>query len=258
MRILWVKPGGLWPLNTGGRLRSFHLLAELSRRHRVTVLTTHAAADDPQGLRSHLPDCERVESVPYTLPKVGTSRFVLAVACSWLSRYPADLWRWRLPQLRAEVRRLLGEGFDLCVADFLVAMPNLPRATVPPVLLFEHNVEHMIWRRLHDVETHPVRRLLLALETRKMQRYEAWACSRAQLTVAVSAADRDTLVAGSPGALVRVAPTGFRRDSSSPGRWTGIRTRMPCSTSWRRSCPGSAARFRAYRWRWSAGIPRSA
>jgi hypothetical protein len=27
--FLWVKVGGLWPLTTGGRLRSFHMLAEI-------------------------------------------------------------------------------------------------------------------------------------------------------------------------------------------------------------------------------------
>ena len=36
MRILWVKVGGLWPLNAGGRLRSFHIIAELSRLRRMS------------------------------------------------------------------------------------------------------------------------------------------------------------------------------------------------------------------------------
>ena len=36
MRILWVKMGGLWPANTGGRVRSLQIISELSRRHRVT------------------------------------------------------------------------------------------------------------------------------------------------------------------------------------------------------------------------------
>src|SRR5690606_32952276 len=29
LRILWVKVGGLWPANTGGRLRSYHIISEL-------------------------------------------------------------------------------------------------------------------------------------------------------------------------------------------------------------------------------------
>ncbi len=57
MNLLWVKVGGLWPVTTGGRLRSFHILSELSRRHRVTLLTTHGPGDDPDGLAAALPSC---------------------------------------------------------------------------------------------------------------------------------------------------------------------------------------------------------
>jgi glycosyltransferase involved in cell wall biosynthesis len=193
-----------------------HLIGELSRRHRVTVLTTHGPADDPSGLASHLAGCERVESIAYSLPKVGTVPFALTVARSWLSRYPADLWRWRPAQLRARVRRRLAEGPDLCVADFLVAMPNIPRAGFSPVLLFEHNVEHMIWRRLQTIETRAARRLLLAIEARKMRHYEAWACARAKLTVAVSEADQAALAADAPGATIRAIPTGVDTSFFTP------------------------------------------
>ena len=136
LRILWVKVGGLWPPNTGGRLRTLHMIAELSQRHRVSLITTGHPADDSTNLRGRLPACERIDVVPYALPKQGTARFALAVARSWASPYPADLWRWRVPAVRARIRERLMEGVDLCVADFLVAMPNLPARTPMPVVLF--------------------------------------------------------------------------------------------------------------------------
>ena len=208
LRILWVKVGGLWPPNTGGRLRSLHMIAELSQRHRVSLLTTRHPDNDSAGLTARLPRCERIDAIPYTLPKQGTARFALAVARSWASPYPADLWRWRIPAVRARIREHLEEGVDLCVADFLVAMPNLPRRTSTPVVLFEHNVEYMIWKRLHEVEKRPGRRALLGLEWRKMRYYEARACARAGLTVAVSEADRALLTANAPGSDIRAIGTG--------------------------------------------------
>ena len=208
LQILWVKVGGLWPPTTGGRLRSLHMIAELSQRHRVSLLTTRHPADEPASLRTRLPACERVESLPYTLPKQGSARFALAVARSWASPYPADLWRWRIPAVRARIRERMKEGVDLCVADFLVAMANLPTRTSAPIVLFEHNVEYMIWKRLHEVEKRPWRRALLALEWRKMQQYEAKACARADLTVAVSEADRALLADNAPGADIRAIGTG--------------------------------------------------
>jgi len=137
LQILWVKVGGLWPPTTGGRLRSLHMLDELSRRHRVRLVTTYPPGDDPAGLVSRLPACDRIDSIPYALPKQGTMRFAGDVAGSWASPYPADLWRWRIPAVRARIREHLAEGVDLCVADFLVAMPNLPTPVGVPVVLFE-------------------------------------------------------------------------------------------------------------------------
>jgi glycosyltransferase involved in cell wall biosynthesis len=208
LRILWVKIGGLWPLNMGGRLRSFHTITELARRHRVTVLTTHGPAEDPDGLAHQLEHCERVLSVPFAIPKAGTRRFATALARSWLSPYPADLWKCRVPALRARVHEALAAGVDVCVADFLVAMPNVPRTTRVPTVLFEHNVEYMIWKRLHEVERRAWRRALLAIEWRKMRRYEARACRQARLAIAVSEADRALLAAGAPDADIRAIPTG--------------------------------------------------
>jgi glycosyltransferase involved in cell wall biosynthesis len=208
MRILWVKVGGLWPLNMGGRLRSFHTIAELGRRHRVTVLTTHGPAEDPVGLVANLKGCDLVISIPFAIPKSGTPAFASALARSWFSRYPVDLWKCQVPELQSEVRKALADGVDVCVADFLVAVPNVPWPSSVPTILFEHNVEYMIWKRLHDVEPSPWRRALLALEWRKMKRYEGQACRRATLTLAVSDVDRQLLAAGAPGADIRAISTG--------------------------------------------------
>ena len=64
MRILWVKLGALWPLNTGGRIRTFNILQELSRQHRVTLLTTHAPDEDAGESARRLSFCEEVVSLP--------------------------------------------------------------------------------------------------------------------------------------------------------------------------------------------------
>lgn len=227
MRIAWVKVGGLWPLETGGRLRSFHLLAQISRRHRVCLLTTHEPGDDAAGLAAALPDVEDVWSAVHRSVKSRTPAFASAVARSWLSRLPLDLWRWRVPALAAELRRRLAAGeVDCCVADFLSAAPNVPGlvaggapplgTAAPPVVLFEHNAEHVIWRRLAALERRPWRQVPLEIEWRKLRRAEAQACERAAATIAVSDVDRGVLCDAAPAARVAVIPTGVDTDFFSP------------------------------------------
>jgi sugar transferase (PEP-CTERM/EpsH1 system associated) len=215
VRLIWVKVGGLWPVNTGGRIRSFHMLRELSRRHQVTLLTTHAPPENPGALAAALPGCD-VVSVPWALAKRGSARFALTLVRSWLSALPVDLYKARVPALgRALARRLERGGIDLVVADFLLAAPNVGRAA-PPTVLFAHNVEHVIWQRMRDIERRGWRRALLALESRKMRRYEARACERARLTIAVSDADCRLLAAAAPRARVRAVPTGVDVDYFAP------------------------------------------
>src|SRR4051812_25052282 len=139
MRILWVKMGGLWPSTTGGRVRSLRTIAELAQRHEVTVITTHGAGDDPEGLARRLSDCQRVISIPYVPPKRGSAAFPAAVAQSWFSRLPVDLHKWQVPEVRRQIEQLVHDrAIDLIVTDFLFASVNVPAGVVPTVL-FEHN-----------------------------------------------------------------------------------------------------------------------
>jgi sugar transferase (PEP-CTERM/EpsH1 system associated) len=217
MRILWVKMGGLWPLNTGGRLRSFHILSELSCRHPVTLLTTHEPGEDPAEWAARLPHGVKVLSVPYRIPKFGTARFGLALLRSHLSRLPVDLMKFRVPAVYQEVRRLFAaREVDLCVADFLSATVVIPLDGPIPVVFFAHNVEYKIWERLARIETGTFRRLLLENEWRKMRRCEARVCRRAGLTVAVSDVDRAIFSELAPAAGVSTIPTGVDTDYFSP------------------------------------------
>ena len=208
MKILWVKIGGLWPLHVGGRLRSYHILSELSQRHEVTVLTTHGLTDDPNALRRALPHCAAVSSFPYSAPKAGTARFGAALVRSWFSALPVDLFKWRVPALRAEAERIIASGaVDICIADFLHAAANIPFGRVPTVL-FEHNVESIIWKRLADHERRFWRRALLQHEYRKMWNGEQNACARAEMVIAVSSGDRRSLADAAPNARTRAISTG--------------------------------------------------
>lgn len=217
MKILWVKIGGLWPANTGGRIRSFHIISELSRRHRVTVLTTHTPGENCEELRKQLSGCERVESYPAVPPKVNSAGFVMALVRSWFSRLPVDLWKSQVPALREEVSGLLERGeFDVCIADFLVAVPNVPLRSNVPIVYFSHNVEYMIWKRLCENETSLLRRMLLKIEWLKLKHYEEMVCRKTSLTIAVSAEDRNLLAANVPEADICAISTGVDIDYFKP------------------------------------------
>jgi glycosyltransferase involved in cell wall biosynthesis len=207
------------------------LLRELSRRHRVVVVTTDGADGDPDGLDAFLAGCEQRISIPFAAPKRGSARFLATLARSWGSRLPVDLWKWRCGALRRHLQRLLAvERFDVVVGDFLAALPNIPARRVP-LVYFAHNVEHLIWKRLADVEPRASRRALLDIEWRKMRRAEARACREARLTIAVSDDDARRLRALAPGARVAAMPTGVDVEYFRPAPAADVPDRLVFSGS---------------------------
>lgn len=226
MRILWVRTGGLLPLTSGGQIRSFHTIRELSEHHSVSVLTTHVPGlEEPGMAAAALPHCASARSIPHTpkpdwrtlvWPQRPTLENAAGIARSWPSALPVELWRWRVPALREAVRAALASGrFDACVADSLAAVPSVPAQNPVPVVLYEHNVEHLIWKRLAQ-SVAAWRRPALELEWRKLRRYERRACASATLTIAVSEHDRGTLASLAPSARVRAIATGVDLDYFAP------------------------------------------
>jgi glycosyltransferase involved in cell wall biosynthesis len=96
--------------------------------------------------------------------------------------------RKRSPELQATVRDLLARHrFDSLVCDFLTPSINLP--DLHRWVLFQHNVETMIFRRYAENAADPLRRWYLGMQARRLFQYEQQVCRTVRHVVAVSAAD---------------------------------------------------------------------
>jgi glycosyltransferase involved in cell wall biosynthesis len=205
MRILWVKAGKLLPVDTGGKIRSYNLLRQLALRNDLTLLSYYGEAHDPEydaEIRRLFPGAETIYTgVP------GASAF--HYARHGLSRTPYAVAKFTSPSVRERVAGLLAGGrLDVAVCDFLSASANFPRAFRTPSVLFQHNVESVLWRRQAAHEPNPIKRLAFAVEAWKMARYERATVARFPHVVAVSDRDRDEMAAMTDPSRISVVPTG--------------------------------------------------
>jgi sugar transferase (PEP-CTERM/EpsH1 system associated) len=199
MRILWLKSDLLLPLDKGGRLRTWHLMRHLARRHDITYLSfAEGVADGMQEVAG------RVVTVPRSDPAKGTLRFYADAALHLIDLLPYAVGKYRSRQFARTLRELLiSERYDLVVCDFLFPSVNLPRTLPCPAVIFTHNVEAEIWRR--HAETKPgLARLLYRTQYARMLRYEGRALARFDGVLVVSDADRRT--------FARLYPDAIRRD----------------------------------------------
>lgn len=216
MRILWVKAGGLVPLDTGGKIRSYHLLKELARRHEVTFFTFYAA--HPNDQHDELEQIfHRVVRYPQPLPPQNSWRNYLRYARSWLSGRPYALGRYGGPQVAARLRELLAsESYDVLVCDFVFAAGVISWDWPGPKIFFAHNVEALIWRRHFELARNPLWKALCWREYRAMARAERHYLARADHALAVSGVDRSYFSEFIDPAKISVIPTGVDVDYFRP------------------------------------------
>jgi glycosyltransferase involved in cell wall biosynthesis len=208
VRILWVKAGKILPVETGGRIRSYNILRHLAARHDVRFLSYYPGERD-EAYEHELPThFSGADAFPAGAPE-GPIAQILHFARHLPSRAPYSVAKFTDPAVRRRVREIVEQKWpDVVVCDFLAPSLNFPRRLPLPGVLFQHNVEHMIWVRQARHERNPVKRAVYALEAAKMRRYETAALGRFQHVVAVSDNDRSLMQAMDASTPITVVPTG--------------------------------------------------
>ncbi len=192
MHILWIKTELLHPVDKGGRIRTYQMLRALAREHEISYLTLDDGTAASDAVAKAGEYCARVEAVPFAPPAKGSLGFYGALLANLASSLPYAVARYEVPALRARLRALCAaHKVDVVVCDFLAPSINVPSDLGVPVLLFQHNVEAMIWERHARVATHPLKKAYMTEQWRRMKRFEASECQRVSRVVAVSPQDAD-------------------------------------------------------------------
>lgn len=218
MDILFLTPQLPFPPRQGTTIRNYHLIAELSRRHTIDLLTFLAPTD------RLLPDnplhrlCRTVETAPQ--PERTLQRRALDQA---QTLRPDMGLRLETPAMHELVARKLREHrYDIvqCEGIELAQYGRRALAMGPdrPKLVFDnHNCEYLLQKRNALTDLRQPRRWVAAayslVQWQKLRHYEAAICRQADAVVAVSQADRDALQQLAPDVAVTVVENGIDLDA---------------------------------------------
>src|SRR6185295_17947811 len=145
MKFLWVKTDFLHPTTRGGQIRTLELLRCLHRRHEIHYIAFNDT-NEPEGLERANEYSSKAYPIDYQLVDKGSPAFLVELAVGLFSKMPVTIRRCRSAKMSAQVERLIQqEHFDCIVCDFLSPAPNFP--DLSSCVLFQHNVEAVIWKR---------------------------------------------------------------------------------------------------------------
>jgi polysaccharide biosynthesis protein PslH len=209
MKILWVKPGKLLPLDTGGKLRTYNILRQLDSGHELTYLSYYGGARDEQYERDivdHLPGTVSMHTAaPDTTPAERYLDYVRRLP----SRAPYAVSKFTAREVRQTVSEWIQQQkFDVAVCDFLSSALNFPDHLATPSALFQHNVETVLWKRKAEFEVKAADRIVSKIEYAKMLRFEPAQVRRFHHVIAVSEADRQAMSGMVDPSHISVVPTG--------------------------------------------------
>ena len=200
-----------WPLNTGGHLRTFHLLRALAQRFRVRLVSPILAGQES--------NVESLRQMGIAICPVKTGprvamREAMRAALAAIRREPYVLYRRHdRASVRSELQRQMAiEPADILYLDHLDSFVYAGLRGQVPTLIDLHNVYSTLAKRVATEQHAPWKRFYLHREAKLLERMERRAADLADQLFTVSEDER-THFAGLGACNVEVVPNGVDCDA---------------------------------------------
>jgi sugar transferase (PEP-CTERM/EpsH1 system associated) len=218
VKILWLKSELLHPVDKGGKIRTYQMLKHLKRDHKITYLALASPADAPESFERASEYCHKLVTVRWHERKKFSPRFYLDLGLNLVSPLPYALQKYRSSAMREAIGREINKDqYTVVVCDFLAPSVNFKWRGGVPSVLFQHNVESMIWQRHYETQTDKLKKAFFHNQWQKMLAYERTACRSFDAVIAVSEVDRDMMRDQFGIRAVYDVPTGVDTDYFRPG-----------------------------------------
>jgi sugar transferase (PEP-CTERM/EpsH1 system associated) len=217
VRILYLSHRLPYPPDKGEKIRAYHQILHLARRHEIHVVAfaeERRELEQAEGLRRH---CASVEVVHRS--RSAAERAALAAL---LSRRSLSVAAFDSRELRRLVEaRQRSDPPDVILVYTAAMAPYAEDAGVPRLVDFV-DVDSEKWK-LYAMRHRPPRSLIYAIEARRLAAFEDRVCREFEHSASVSEMERQILAARVPGLRHTVIPMGVDLDYFRPRADAGTR-----------------------------------
>lgn len=208
MKILMLTPYLPYPPSSGGQIRSYNLLRELSKEHEITLFSLIKHEYERAYIDKIRPYCREIKvfkraEKPWTLRNILNTGFNL---------HPFVVIRNFSGEEKEAVRQVLSkEKFDIIHAETFYVSPHIPKTDIP-IVLVEQTIEYEVYNHYVRHYRVPVLKPLLFIDVVKIKFWEVYYWKKARRVVAVSENDAKVMKSQVPGLHVTVVPNGVGED----------------------------------------------
>lgn len=208
MKILMLTPYLPYPPTSGGQIRSYNLIKQLSKDHEITLCSLIKFDSEEKYVDKLKPFCKKIHvfkraKKPWTLSNIFGTGF---------SAFPFLVVRNFSMEQKRELKKILSsEKFDLIHAETFYVSPHIPKTDIP-IVLVDQTIEYQVYRHYVNNFRIPLLRPLLMLDVLKIRHWETYFWKKAARVIAVSERDAKEMKQLVKGLKVTVIPNGVGED----------------------------------------------
>lgn len=193
-----------FPDSSGGQIRSYNLIKDLSKKHEITLFSLIKDDSEKHFVSELEKYCKKVmvfkrSRSPWTLRNILLTGF---------GPYPFLVIRNLSPKERSAVNDEINKyHYDLIHAETFYVMPHIPKTNIP-ILLVEQTIEYLVYKHYVQSLENPFLRWLFSVDVAKLRFWETSFWKKADGVVAVSEADKVEMLNLAPNLSVDLVPNG--------------------------------------------------
>lgn len=173
-----------FPLHSGGHIRLYNLIKNLSSQNEITLICEKRASQTKDDLAQVEKICKKVITVDRK--KQWSMQNILKTA---LSQNPFLVVGHSSEEMKNLIRdELIKENFDLIHVETFYVFQNIPKVSIP-IVVVEHNIEYLVYKRYADL-ANPVLKPLFLIDVKKIKKVEKDVWEKANKLVAVSEVEK--------------------------------------------------------------------
>ncbi|MBD3248630.1 glycosyltransferase [Candidatus Woesearchaeota archaeon] len=183
MKILFLSRNILFPLDSGGKIRSTNILNQLNKEFDLDIISILK-----KGEEEYIPQMRKLcrNFIYLKRRKSNKIAFYFNILRNLFSIYPYALINDYDSELHKQIKNI-SKRYDLLICDFLFPALNCMDINVPKIL-FQHNVEFMIYKRNFQTQR-GLKKLMWYLQYVKTKRIEKIITNKFDHVICVSKKD---------------------------------------------------------------------
>jgi glycosyltransferase involved in cell wall biosynthesis len=204
MKILMLTPYLPYPLWSGGQIRTYNLLKNLSQKHEITLFSFIRSDKEKEYIPVLRQFCKEVQVFKKRPPWTPTSLILAA-----LTFYPLVVCMYLNRQVKKAIAQAISEKhFDLIHAETFYVMPNIPKDCSLPVILVEQTIEYLVYQHFTQMVKFWPKKIIMLWDVFKIKFWERKFWQKAIHVVAMSNSDKDIMQKLVPDLNVDLVPNG--------------------------------------------------